>query len=219
MVSTFCFGPVCIPVWHVLAIAAFLVGPCLRLFIRLKNCRSNAPSVKLVPLRPTEKMEVLPIRTVTSWENIADILSDTDLKLEVAFGSSSPTEDRRILIKYSAEWCRPCKAIQPFIEKMNSCYQCLFLQVDIMKTEDLSDVNSIPTFRLYTWSNPSRSILKRGRPGLGMTLTQEITGADVTNISTMLATHCTPYADSVVLETAATVDEASLLGVERKKNM
>lgn len=191
--ATLCLGPVCIPIWHVLAIIAFLFGPLYRWFQRRRGILAVA-NIKEDSLQPTKRHEVLPVKEVTSWENVAKILETVDVKK--AFCPTSP--ERHILVKYSAEWCKPCKMIQPFVEKMNKCFWCLMFVVDISKSQDMADVNCMPTFRLYTW-NPNKSPLIKDRPGLGMTLSGEVMGANTQGILQMLATHCKSYDDSQIV--------------------
>lgn len=56
------------------------------------------------------------------------------------------------IIKFSAEWCGPCKAIQPYFGQLAAANwdSCDYVTVDIERDEDFlsefTDVQSLPTF-------------------------------------------------------------------------
>ncbi len=54
------------------------------------------------------------------------------------------------IIKFSAKWCGPCKAISPYYHDLAKKYDDIFfLEVDTEVSPDISDkynINSLPTF-------------------------------------------------------------------------
>ena len=56
----------------------------------------------------------------------------------------------KVFVKFGAEWCAPCKKIEPFYKKISENYKnCIFLSVDIDKAEMVSNkynITSVPTF-------------------------------------------------------------------------
>jgi thioredoxin 1 len=65
-----------------------------------------------------------------------------------------------LVVKYSAEWCGPCKRIAPEYEKLSDDYSAFarFLHVDVdipdMEDEDdLQDIKGVPTFKFFKNSN------------------------------------------------------------------
>lgn len=78
----------------------------------------------------------------------------------------------KVLVKYSAEWCGPCKRIAPFVDLMTFCYQCIIFHVDVDEAQGMADVQCMPTFRLFEWDTTKP--LNDSAKYLGMTLVQEV---------------------------------------------
>jgi len=73
-------------------------------------------------------------------------LSETDFNDAVASGT--------VLIDFNAEWCAPCKAIQPMLQRVSSEYgeRLGIYSVDIDKQPALAarhGVMSVPTFLIF----------------------------------------------------------------------
>eukprot|EP01053_Blabericola_migrator_P001868 Blabericola_migrator_1__1867@NODE_1508_length_4389_cov_159_825544_g990_i0_p2_GENE_NODE_1508_length_4389_cov_159_825544_g990_i0NODE_1508_length_4389_cov_159_825544_g990_i0_p2_ORF_typecomplete_len198_score15_44Thioredoxin/PF00085_20/7_4e08Thioredoxin_7/PF13899_6/0_021Thioredoxin_7/PF13899_6/5_7e03Thioredoxin_8/PF13905_6/0_031Thioredoxin_9/PF14595_6/0_069AhpCTSA/PF00578_21/0_18_NODE_1508_length_4389_cov_159_825544_g990_i030553648 len=87
---------------------------------------------------------------VKSYHDLKRVLEECQSK----YPHLSSTKDRRIIIKYSADWCGPCKAVEPLVEVL--CYSCaaLFVHIDISHTTDeIADgVKSIPAFKVLEWN-------------------------------------------------------------------
>jgi thiol-disulfide isomerase/thioredoxin len=72
-------------------------------------------------------------------------------------------KDDFVVIKYSTEWCRPCKAIMPEFEKLAKEYpHVYFLDVDIENEvfedlDDLKDIRGVPTFKFFIGKEVKRS--------------------------------------------------------------
>ncbi len=64
-------------------------------------------------------------------------------------------KDDLIVIKYSTQWCGPCKAIMPRFKELAKKYRNVyFLDVDIenkelLNHEDLNNIRSVPTFKFF----------------------------------------------------------------------
>lgn len=61
-----------------------------------------------------------------------------------------------LVVKYSAEWCGPCKRIAPDYEKLSDEFDgfAKFLHVDVdipdLENEpDLQDIKGVPTFKFF----------------------------------------------------------------------
>ena len=65
---------------------------------------------------------------------------------------SNQNSNKLILIKFTADWCRPCKLIKPFIEKKLEAYpETLYLEVSVDDDENAEivehfSVKAMPTF-------------------------------------------------------------------------
>ena len=90
-----------------------------------------------------------------------------------------------LVVKYSAEWCGPCKRIAPDFEKMSDdyCGFARFLHVDVdipdmENEEDLQDIKGVPTFKFFKNSNGnSREI-------------DQFSGSDVTKLKKYVDKYC-----------------------------
>ena len=56
---------------------------------------------------------------------------------------------RKIVVDFYADWCGPCKTINPTLYELEQKYKnILFLKVNIEKV-NTKDISSLPTFRFY----------------------------------------------------------------------
>lgn len=62
----------------------------------------------------------------------------------------------KVLVKYGAEWCGPCKMMEPVLEEYHELYNqtypgitVLSVDVDQIDNEDTKTVRSLPTFNFY----------------------------------------------------------------------
>jgi thioredoxin-like negative regulator of GroEL len=59
----------------------------------------------------------------------------------------------KVVVKFGAEWCKPCKRIAPAYESMAAAYagSCIFCVVDVDEVEDLAleyGASMLPTFQV-----------------------------------------------------------------------
>jgi thioredoxin 1 len=76
----------------------------------------------------------------------------------------SLTGSGTILVDFGAEWCAPCKAILPLLERMSAEYQgkMEIVSVDIDSSPDLAarhGVMSVPTLLLFRDGQPVERIV------------------------------------------------------------
>lgn len=65
----------------------------------------------------------------------------------------------KMLFKFGASWCAPCKRIQSGFEQLANKYSPMygFASVDMdaaIDIEDINEVKTVPTFMLYVDGNP-----------------------------------------------------------------
>ncbi len=57
--------------------------------------------------------------------------------------------NKKIIIKFFATWCKPCKNISPYFEKISKMYNdIIFIEIDIEKLDVIKEYNikKFPTF-------------------------------------------------------------------------
>lgn len=66
--------------------------------------------------------------------------------------------DHLIIVKFSTEWCKPCREIAPKMEELAKKYpHVVFISVDIDELDDLPDAEHVktpPTFMFYKDNEP-----------------------------------------------------------------
>lgn len=71
----------------------------------------------------------------------------------------------RVVQKFYAPWCAPCKAVQPLLEKVAAEFNAEIIEVNIEEQPELAramEIRSIPTIVLYEDDR-----MKVKRPGIG----------------------------------------------------
>ncbi|GAG04130.1 unnamed protein product, partial [marine sediment metagenome] len=77
----------------------------------------------------------------------------SDMKTLDEFMQHSNKHNIPLFMKFGAEWCGPCKRIQPFYEQMASNYSsAVFVHIDIDEFDGISEmynIKSLPTFSVF----------------------------------------------------------------------
>ena len=70
-----------------------------------------------------------------------------------AYEETKASEDRLIVVDYSATWCGPCRFVAPKFAALSEQYpEAVFLHVDIdelAELDDIKDVSGVPTFKFF----------------------------------------------------------------------
>lgn len=72
---------------------------------------------------------------------------------------------KRVVQKFYAPWCAPCKAVQPLLEKVADEFGAEIAEINIEDQPELAramDIRAIPTIVLYEGDD-----MKVKRPGIG----------------------------------------------------
>ena len=71
----------------------------------------------------------------------------------VSFKSEVIDSGKKVLVDFSAEWCGPCRMVEPILEEMSKSYKDVeFKRVNVDDNEDLAQqygVMSIPCIVLF----------------------------------------------------------------------
>jgi|SRR3989338_3663331 len=90
---------------------------------------------------------------------ITDILTNVDLQQAIA-----TCNDRVVVVKFTANWCVPCKKIAPVLHQLAEKYQSQFavFSADVDQAESLVshfNVRSMPTF-IFLYRNRIIHVIK-----------------------------------------------------------
>jgi thioredoxin 1 len=112
---------------------------------------------------PDPRRDPLPMSTLTAL---------TDATFEEEINSS----DQPVLVDFWAEWCGPCKLINPILEDLATEYdgKLRIVKVDVDESPDVArryEVMSIPTLVLFNDGAPQKRLI--GAKGKGQ-LVQEL---------------------------------------------
>ncbi len=63
------------------------------------------------------------------------------------------SENRYVLVDFSAEWCGPCKRLKPLLEQLNESFRDVkFVKVDVDENQELAELHKItamPSIMFY----------------------------------------------------------------------
>lgn len=63
------------------------------------------------------------------------------------------SENRFVLVDFSAEWCGPCKRLKPLLEQLNESFRDVkFVKVDVDENQELAmshNVTAMPSIMFY----------------------------------------------------------------------
>ena len=115
------------------------------------------------------------VGTDGSVRNIKDI---DDWRRIVNGGDSGGPRQRSIVVKMTADWCRPCKEIDPFYQSLAKKYDATFTRIDV---DDLDDVAA----ELSVAMMPTFVVLSRDGKEVG-----RVAGANEGRLEALIQEHC-----------------------------
>ena len=92
-------------------------------------------------------------------------------------GTISSSNLRPVVVKFTAEWCKPCKSIDPFYHSMAKKYDATFVKIDVDELDDVAAAYSVAMM-------PTFVLLKSGR-NLGA-----VSGAHEDKLEALVQEHC-----------------------------
>jgi thioredoxin 1 len=153
-----CLGPICLPLWPVVALTLKPIWDRVipesikhqleQAWISLRR--------KLCPRRSKEQSKAIRISggghivKVTSIEHYKNLLKESG--------------DVPVFVKFTADFCGPCKIISPHVETLAGTYseRMKFCEVDIEEFDDLAleaGVTSIPAFHIMIRGSKKESFV------------------------------------------------------------
>ena len=163
-----CLGPICVPLWPVIVLS---VKPLWDRFIpdSVKGKLERSWTKVRSYICPTQKKAdgqkpVKLVRDLRHTDRIIKISSDQEYRTLI----SGP---RPVLVKFTADFCGPCKTIAPDVCALASRFmaQITFCEVDIEEFDDIAlgaGVSSIPAFHLYMEGKKSDQVIGANVPKL-----------------------------------------------------
>lgn len=163
-----CLGPICVPLWPVIALT---VKPLWDRFIpdsfkgKLDRSWTKVRSY-ICPARKKAdgQQPVKHVKDQGDTDRIIKISSDQEYRTLI----SGP---RPVLVKFTADFCGPCKTIAPHVSELASRFsdQITFCEVDIEEFDDIAlsaGVSSIPAFNLFMKGKKSDQVIGTNVPKL-----------------------------------------------------
>lgn len=171
---TICIGPVCIPInllWPVLLV---LLKPAWEFIQKMMGKEVEKDDKKNDDLKSTSCCS----KPSNGCSKASTVFESNLIKFSEEMNYNKLVEgDKVTIVRFTAPWCRPCKAIEPEFEGLGKKYtESLFVTVDIDEFEDVAvecRATSIPLFIAY----------KGGK------ILERLTSSDKAKLHTFVATH------------------------------
>ena len=110
--------------------------------------------------------------------SVENIDSTEEWILRVNGGGSGGPRQRSIVVKMTADWCGPCKAIDPFYQSLAKKYDATFVRIDV---DDLDDVAAEFSVAMM----PTFVVLDRNGKEVG-----RVAGASEGKLEALIREHC-----------------------------
>ena len=110
--------------------------------------------------------------------SVKNIDSTEEWRRRVNGGGSGGPRQRSIVVKMTADWCGPCKAIDPFYQSLAKKYDATFVRIDV---DDLDDVAA----ELSVAMMPTFVVLDRNGKEVG-----RVAGASEGKLEALIREHC-----------------------------
>mmetsp|Transcript_20984 Transcript_20984/g.42327 ORF Transcript_20984/g.42327 Transcript_20984/m.42327 type:complete len:194 (-) Transcript_20984:457-1038(-) len=186
--AAICIGGVCVPytaVLPLLALALKWLAAKLATFGLLPKSAARKLGLDLgtspsrvkkeaTPSEPASSPEPVPAGSSSAEVAVREIDTIEDWEEEL---SSSGSTSRPLVAKFTADWCKPCKAIDPFFCELATKYNARFVRIDVDELDELaakSGVAMMPTFVVFA-----------GREKKG-----SLSGANEDKLERMIREHC-----------------------------
>jgi thioredoxin len=109
----------------------------------------------------------------TGPSTVKELRSDEEFNNALASGD-------KVVVKFTAGWCKPCKAIQPLYEQLSRQYtdKATFLTVDVDAFEDISSkykIAMMPTFLVLRKDQVLGTFRGSGEPQLEAFVKEQLT--------------------------------------------
>ncbi|PFH36758.1 thioredoxin domain-containing protein [Besnoitia besnoiti] len=187
-----CIGPVCLPVWQLGIVGAFLLKPLkdTAVYVYSRCCKHRAHCIYLGAQKLSdghlqlfrESDTDMKIRGVEQPAHVLAVHSDDELTA-LRDRLNEPNRQNILFVDFGATWCQPCKAIFPFFEALSAFYEGTFVKVDVDECPESADeatVQALPTLCVMSCSEGKWEVIAR------------TVGANKRDWENLVATHSRP---------------------------
>eukprot|EP00386_Alphamonas_edax_P002435 GDKI01007222.1.p1 GENE.GDKI01007222.1~~GDKI01007222.1.p1 ORF type:complete len:193 (-),score=51.58 GDKI01007222.1:492-1070(-) len=185
-----CIGPVCIPIWHIPVILAFLLPKSI--YDPIANWFKSLCGKRGDPAAEHKKNDDAPVANGSTEGSNADPGASSASGFFAVHSSEEYEErckaaadaDLFVVVDFTATWCGPCQRIGPVFEKLSKQYRGCFLKVDVdecQETASAADATALPTFHLH------RADIKKKLVKIG-----QVIGADPKALERLVTSACPP---------------------------
>ncbi|KFH01839.1 thioredoxin domain-containing protein [Toxoplasma gondii VAND] len=192
-----CIGPVCVPIWQLGIVGAFLLKPLkdFATYAYSRCCKHRAHSAHTGAQGLNAENVQLFRMTDAALKNTGgehpsqavSVHSDSELAALRTRLSNGPKR-QIVFADFGATWCQPCKAMSPFFEALSGFYEGTFLKMDVDECPDSADdaaIQALPTLCVMVPSEGKWEVIARA------------VGANRRDWENLVATHSMPrQADS-----------------------
>eukprot|EP00547_Thalassionema_nitzschioides_P017576 CAMPEP_0194244730 /NCGR_PEP_ID=MMETSP0158-20130606/11846_1 /TAXON_ID=33649 /ORGANISM="Thalassionema nitzschioides, Strain L26-B" /LENGTH=162 /DNA_ID=CAMNT_0038980289 /DNA_START=59 /DNA_END=543 /DNA_ORIENTATION=+ len=130
--ATLCIGGICIP--YTAIIPFILMGfKWLLSFFALSSSKKDDKNKGIATAAETDG-SVQIIQDDSDWESLK-------------------SKKETIILKFTADWCSPCKAIAPYFQELSQQYAAHFVELDVDEFDEISakyQVKAMPTFLILS---------------------------------------------------------------------
>ncbi|CBZ50867.1 putative thioredoxin [Neospora caninum Liverpool] len=203
-----CIGPVCVPIWQLGIVGAFLLNPLKNaaVYVYSRCCKrrahcaeTGAQGLRVANLELFRTTDTALKRTAGEYPSQAVSVHSDDQLAALKRRLSGGNKPQMIFVDFGATWCQPCKSMCPFFEALSVFYEGTFVKVDVDECPDSADdaaVQALPTLCVMAPSGGKWEVVARA------------VGANRRDWENLVATHSIPrHGDSPSNEKESTKDQ------------
>lgn len=143
-----CLGPICLPLWPLIALTVKPVWDRVFPVTTKQWLHSNWTKLQDCICRRRSNSSVRHKPAATGGSEVRNIQSEVDYSTLLSVSNELP-----VIIKFTAEFCGPCKLIDPVFRELSIGHRgkMVFAEIDIEQQDDLAirlGVSSIPAFHV-----------------------------------------------------------------------
>ncbi len=143
-----CIGPICFPIWGLIPVILLFVK---KFWGKIAAFLGFAPPAAAAASAADMEATLAGLDASSSSQPRPPLIAVKFADQLENLKSSSKLKEQLLVVKFGAQWCAPCKAIQPFYERLSAAPGATFCTVDADEADGAlkSIATSLPTFVVY----------------------------------------------------------------------